>query len=246
MTPLNHDRIRQYYDEEYYAGNRSQDGLDWHSRLIVSRLGDVRGKNILDVACGSGEWLEEMRRRGACVAGVDISARALEQCRARIPDAELHHAVAENLPFEDNRFDIVSCLGSLEHFLDQQRALREIQRVARQSAKVLILVPNAGFLTRTIGLYRGTQQTAVKEDVKSIREWETLLHAAGFDVAAQWRDLRMCSRRWIWRGPIAGRILRLAQASVLPFWPMSWQYQVYFLCVANKAVEPRDAQLSAC
>lgn len=242
MVTLNHDHIRRYYDEEYYADHRTQEGLDWHSRMIISRLGDVRGMNVLDVACGDGEWLEEMYRRGATVAGIDISTRALEQARARIPDVELHHGVAEDLPFEDDCFDIVTCLGSLEHFLDKQRALQEIRRVARRSARVLILVPNAGFLTRRIGLYRGTQQVAVKEDVKSLRDWESLLRKAGFNVAAKWRDLRMCSRRWIWRGPMVGRILRAAQASVLPFWPLNWQYQVYFLCVHDK-VDLRDARL---
>lgn len=231
MVPLNHDHIRRFYDEEYYAGHPSvHGGLDWHSRMIIGRLGDVQGKNVLDVACGGGEWLEEMYRRGANVAGIDISTRALERCRARMPDAELHHGVAEQLPFEDERFDIVTCLGSLEHFLDQHRALQEIRRVARRGARIVILVPNAGFLTRRIGLYRGTQQAAVKEDVKSLEEWGRLFDSAGFDVLARWRDLRVCSWHWIWRGPLAGRALRLAQAAVLPFWPLSWQYQVYFLC----------------
>ncbi|MGH6803508.1 MAG: hypothetical protein ACREC3_09095, partial [Methyloceanibacter sp.] len=125
--------------------------------------------------------------------------------------------------------------GSLEHFLDQPTALREMCRVAKVDAQFLILVPNAGFLTRRLGLYGGTGQVAIREIVRSLDEWTALLKDAGLEVLARWRDLRPLGRAWITNGPIYAWPIRAAQALALAVWPVGWQYQVYFLCKTTSA-----------
>lgn len=227
-SPPDHEEVRLFYDNEYYASVPRHDSASWHARLIASRMGDLHGREVLDVACGTGEWLAEVSRRGARVAGVDISGRAVAQCRSRLPEAEIHEGVAEYLPFDDGRFDIVTCLGSLEHFLDQPAALREMRRVAKADANLLVLVPNAGFLTRRLGLYGGTGQVAIRETVRPLDEWEDMLNDAGIEVMARWRDLHPLGLSWIRNGPVHAWPIRAAQALVMPFWPIAWQYQVYF------------------
>jgi SAM-dependent methyltransferase len=224
-------RIREFYDQEYYSGAAAAAGLPWHSRLIASHLGGVGGKRVLDVACGRGEWLRLLHDKGAAVAGIDISERAIAACRAGMPEGEFHCGPAETLPFADASFDLVSCLGSLEHFLDKPAALREMVRVARPDARFLILVPNAGFLTRRLALYRGTNQAQVQEDVLALAEWQRLFESAGLEVLQRWKDLHMLNPDWIrlGHGPLQ-LLLRSAQAAVLPLWPIAWQYQVYHYC----------------
>lgn len=188
------------------------------------------GDTALDVACGTGAWLAESRRNGAKTSGMDISERAVSRARQRLPDAEIRTGVAESLPFDDGCFDLVTCMGSLEHFLDQPLALKEMQRVAKADARFLILVPNAGFLTRRLGLYRGTEQVAVRETVRPIAEWTDMFESVGLTVHAKWRDLHPISREWICRGQAWTWLPRATQASLLACWPIEWQYQVYFLC----------------
>ena len=225
--------VKQFYDTKYYGSEQKESRLPWHMRVIADRLGSLKGQQVLDVACGSGGWLAELASRGASVAGMDISTRAIEACAARLPQADLKNGVAEALPFGDARFDLVTCLGSLEHFLDQPKALEEMRRVAKADARFLILVPNAGFLTRRLGLYSGTGQVAIRETVRPIVEWRTLLADAGLVVSAIWRDLHPLSRSWIARGAVRQWPIRAAQAAALAVWPVSWQYQVYFLCRAD-------------
>jgi hypothetical protein len=105
-----------------------------------------------------------------------------------------------------------------------------MRRVAKPGATLLILVPNAGFLTRRLGLYGGTGQVAIRETVRSLEEWTTLLSGAGLEVGARWRDLHPLSMAWINQGPMHAMPLRLMQALALPLWPLRWQYQVYFVC----------------
>jgi len=232
---VGHGAVRAFYDDHYHAGPATAHRLSWHPRAVAARLGDLRGRRVLDIACGTGQWLAELQRRGAVPSGIDISTRAVEQCRRVLPQADIREGIAERLPFADASFDLVTCMGSLEHFLDQPAALAEMRRVAAPAARFLILVPNAGFLTRRLGLYRGTQQVAVRETVRPLAEWQSLLAGAGMDVRARWRDLHPLSRDWITQGPALAWPVRAAQAAALALWPLQWQYQVYFLAEAQPA-----------
>ncbi|HTA64402.1 MAG TPA: methyltransferase domain-containing protein [Xanthomonadaceae bacterium] len=230
--PEKFESIRAFYDDEYYARDHGKGRLPWHCRKVADRLGDLRGRAVLDVACGTGEWLDHFRHRGARVAGIDLSRKAIEECTKRMPDGEFVCGPAETLPFADGRFDLVTCMGSLEHFLDKPGALAEMRRVARPDARYLILVPNAGFLTRRLGLYKGTNQTKAREDVFDLATWNRLFEGAGLRVTERWRDLHTLSWPWISQGRFWGWPVRAAQALALATWPLTWQYQVYHYCDA--------------
>ncbi|WP_082583053.1 class I SAM-dependent methyltransferase [Frateuria sp. Soil773] len=229
------DSIRKFYDNEYYARIAGEASLPWHCRRIGARLGNMSNRAVLDVACGTGEWLGFFHRQGSSVAGIDLSQRAIDECLRRFPGGEFACGQAESLPFADARFDLVTCMGSLEHFLDKPRALVEMRRVAKPNATFLILVPNAGFLTRRLGLYGGTQQVKAKEDVFELAVWQQLFEAAGLQVTERWPDLHPISWSWIARGNPLAWPVRALQAFALAVWPLGWQYQVYHYCRADHA-----------
>jgi SAM-dependent methyltransferase len=225
------DSVRRFYDDEYYTADEIRAGhATWHDQVIADRLGSLQGKAVLDVACGLGTWLELLHARGARVSGIDISERAIASCSRRFPDGDFRVGVAESLPFADGSFALVTCMGSLEHFLDKPAALREMLRVATPDARFLLLVPNAGFLTRRLGLYGGTQQTRVREDVYSLDRWRELFEGAGLRVEQRWRDLHPLDAGWIRKGWPWTWPVRALQAAALPLWPLAWQYQVHHLC----------------
>ncbi len=222
--------LRLFYDSVYHATAEPRTTPSRHLRRLARRVGIRAGQQVLDVACGVGEWLLACDERGASVCGVDISARAIAACRAALPQGEFHVTPAESLPFADGRFDVVTCFGSLEHFVSPVRALREMVRVARREAIFLLLVPNADFLTRRLGLFSGTGQADVREEVRTLREWEVLFDEAGLKVESRWRDLHVLSWSWIAARGWGAVPVRAAQAAALLVWPLKWQYQVYYLC----------------
>jgi ubiquinone/menaquinone biosynthesis C-methylase UbiE len=226
--------VRNYYDHVYYAGATASRGIPEHYTRLARRFQPWRGKNLLDVACGSGVWLRAAAKFGALPAGVDISQVALDVCRDVLPQADLHCGPAEKLSFPDQRFDFVSCLGALEHFIDPQSALREMIRVAKPNAKFLLLVPNSEFLPMRLGLYAGTHQASVREEARTLEGWQELFESVGLCVDKRWRDLHVLSPRWVTRGPWYFWPVRLAQALMLTIWPLRWQYQVYHLCQLAK------------
>lgn len=230
------ENIRHFYNNVYYARSQgAEEEYRTHYQRLFTKVGIHRGDRVLDVACGTGDWLQTCARNGCQVSGVDLSDKAVEICRSRIPAGEFYAQPAETLPFPDQHFDTISCLGSLEHFIDPLASLLEMRRVAKKGAIFILLVPNSGFLTRRLGLFGGTQQVDAKEVVRSLDEWAAIFRDAGLNITRRWKDLHVIHPDWIMRGHPAAWPLRLVQALLLWTWPLAWQYQVYHLCTAENS-----------
>jgi SAM-dependent methyltransferase len=100
----------------------------WLARFLPAEGGGAR---LLDVGCGTGHQLAELRARGFAAAGVDGSERMLAEARARNPGAELRRADVEALPFPDAAFDVALCVEVLRYLPDPARCLAELARVLR-------------------------------------------------------------------------------------------------------------------
>ena len=74
---------------------------------IVRELRDRASNDVLEVGCGSGNYLETISRMtGLRVAGIDPSSAMLDQLRASLPDAETLVAPGESIPYPDESFDL--------------------------------------------------------------------------------------------------------------------------------------------
>ena len=98
----------------------------------------LAGKTLLDAGCGSGLALELALARGAVISGVDAASALVDIARKRLPQANLQVGDIETLPFDDRSFDRVCAFNSVQYAADPMHALRELRRVARQEARVLI------------------------------------------------------------------------------------------------------------
>jgi SAM-dependent methyltransferase len=105
-------------------------------------------RSLLDVGCNSGELLIECRKElpHLELTGVDVNVAALDIARAALPDVDIRIASGDDLPFEDARFDCVTCIEVLEHIPADRRkaALAEMHRVLRPGGSLILRVPHAG------------------------------------------------------------------------------------------------------
>jgi len=226
--------IKEFYDSVYYKEITHSVKVSSYQLRLAKKLGVVANDNVLDVACGTGEFLRACGVLGAKVSGVDLSDKAINSCKAVLPYGEFHSCSAERLPFENDSFDVVTCLGSLEHFINPVESLKEMVRVAKPTAKFVILVPNKDFLTRKLRLYSGTYQVDAKEEVRTLDEWNDLFISAGIVVNHRWKDLHVVSFSWILLNGWRSMLPRLFQALALCVWPLKWQYQVFHLASIKK------------
>jgi len=118
--------------------------------LILDLVAPHAGERLLDIGCGTGNNLQLFRDKWCSVTGIDSSAEMLEIARAKHGDhAELILAQAEDIPFSDNEFDIVTVINVLETANDPQKVIAEAIRVC--SGRVFI-----GFLNSYS--FAGTKQ----------------------------------------------------------------------------------------
>jgi SAM-dependent methyltransferase len=111
--------------------------MDVHSpyyRVAVDALRRLLGPGAgrcLDVGCGGGHFIPEVRKLGWDVTGVDVSADQLRLARARLPGVELVEADAGALPFGDASFDAAYSTFTHTDLDDFAGAIGEVQRVLR-------------------------------------------------------------------------------------------------------------------
>ena len=104
-----------------------------------------KGKEVLEVGCGTGTDLLQFLRAGANAQAIDLSSQSagLARKRLRFAGFESSRVVlsdAENLPFPDNHFDLVYSWGVLHHTPDTERAVAEVHRVVRPGGEVCIML----------------------------------------------------------------------------------------------------------
>ena len=84
-------------------------------------LGDVRGKDMLELGCGGGQWSIALEALGARPVGLDLSREQLRHARQASASVPLLVADAERLPFANDAFDIVFCDHGAMNFCDPAR-----------------------------------------------------------------------------------------------------------------------------
>jgi ubiquinone/menaquinone biosynthesis C-methylase UbiE len=129
------DRLARRYDEL-----RPADELWRETVELLVHVGDLRGRRVLDVGCGTGRLAETLATRFACkVWGVDTSAEMLAVARERVPrGVALKQAPAEGLPFRGGWFERAT-MTLVVHHLDRPRAFAETHRVLGADGRLAIL-----------------------------------------------------------------------------------------------------------
>jgi SAM-dependent methyltransferase len=105
-------------------------------RVLMDAAGVRQGSRVLDVGCGSGEFLGLLDEAGAVATGSDPAPAMAELARAGGADVVL--AGAESLPFDDGVFDVVTAVNALQFAGDTTAALHEFARVVHPGGRIAV------------------------------------------------------------------------------------------------------------
>lgn len=187
-------------------------------RHLLPLLADLRNKSILDLACGTGRWLERlMSIGGASGVGLDRSEAMLQIARGKgLIAGKLTRAACENLPFRSNVFDLAICSFAIGHIPDVGSMARELARVTRSSGDLFVsdLHPDAYDRGWRVGF----------RDQNAAVQIETVAHTAEDTIQAFASNGFECVTQLpLWLGDPekhffarAGKSDRFAEASQLP------------------------------
>lgn len=108
--------------------------------MIEARV--AKGGKILDVGCGTGHLAGELIRRGYPSWGVDFSEGMIRYAKQHYGADLFQVGDIEKLPFPDNHFDGIVCLGVMEYLTSDKPGLREMWRVLKPGAVAVITTPS--------------------------------------------------------------------------------------------------------
>lgn len=130
-----------YVSEQYHWWYRVRREL---IHVFIKKYKGVSNISILDVGCGTGGLLLELKKYGQ-VFGLDFSEDAVNFCKSRGVD-DVKVGVIESIPHPDNSFDVVLAMDVLEHVSDDVKGILEIKRVLKPGGVAIIFVPTFMFL----------------------------------------------------------------------------------------------------
>ena len=173
---VDYDQIAPSYDQRY--GALKYEGVA-STLLSLARAGPAG--RILDVGCGTGHWLAQLRAVSPHVYGLDSSLGMLEQA-----DQELHdHLVcgeASRSPFAQAVFDLIFCVNAFHHFADKREFITQAAPALRPGGTLAIIGmdPHTGQDDWSLYHYfEGTREADLARypSAESIKNWMT---EAGF------------------------------------------------------------------
>jgi ubiquinone/menaquinone biosynthesis C-methylase UbiE len=145
---------------------------EWH-RLVVERTAEIALSalaapgSVLDVGCGTALLLRLLAARlprASVLQGVDPASAMIAMARGvgdLDPRVRLQEAAVEQLPFPDERFDLVVSSLSFDHWGDQGQGLREVARVLTPEGRLVLVDLFAGWLAVTTRIGRARARTPV-------------------------------------------------------------------------------------
>ncbi len=167
--------------EKYDSGNKGKHARSLYES-VINKLDEISFNNLIDVGCGTGNLLKLINSRyDVKIAGVDLTPKMLNIARIKLGDeAELKVADSEELPFDDNKFDMAICTDSFHHYPHPEKVLTEIGRVLEPDGILLIADPYTPTpLRQMVNLYFKLSRSG---DVKIYSESDIrrLLEEVGF------------------------------------------------------------------
>ncbi len=140
-TAKKYDEIAERYYKHRKAGKAFiNEYVDMPA--VLSLLKSIRHKKLLDLGCGPGIYAEILKKRGASVWGVDISAKEIDIAKANTKGVDFRVGSAYNIPFKSNYFDIVVSALAVEYFDKLDLAFSEITRVLKKNGTFIFSVGN--------------------------------------------------------------------------------------------------------
>lgn len=127
--------------------------------LILDMLGNLKGKVLLDIGCGSGYLTAELANNAEKVVGTDFSTNFISICKQKYKDRKnldfVEHDVTTPFQFDDSSFDTISCKMVLQYVQDIHTFANEAVRLLRDDGELVIVVDHP---------FRAAYFNAINED----------------------------------------------------------------------------------
>ena len=167
-------KIKITFNQEVNIFSESIDENDGRVQEILSFLGDLDGKKVIDVGCGKGRFLRILKDRfsKSDLYGLDISEKMLNFCPKEIKTV---CGSILDIRYPDKYFDCVYCIETLEHSLRIENSVKELIRILKPGGKIIIIDKNIAKLG-TLKLEPWEQWFNPKEIINLLQKYGVKSH----------------------------------------------------------------------
>lgn len=143
-----YDHIAENYDSSFdgrFTAKFKKKILEYSE--VALKNGDV----VLDVGCGNGSLINGISRKADVKAyGIDISPNMVAECRKSYPKIDFRVSNGEDIPFDDNSFDVIIICCVLHHLNNPLKFFKESHRALKQDGVLIVGEPCFPFVARKI------------------------------------------------------------------------------------------------
>lgn len=155
--------------DQYWSRRRTMKKPLRRWRLAARRIED--GATVLDIGCGTGQFLQHLKKVKPNVqcTGIDVSAEAVRRTRELGFDARVLDLTSQDI---DGQYDYVTCFEVLEHVVEAERILRRAAACCRK--ELIVSIPNIGSIDcrLRLALFGRFPHTRVQMHMKEhVRHW---------------------------------------------------------------------------
>ena len=128
------EKTKQHFEDTAADYNNSHNGkfVEPMYEVLVKEIEKTQSGRILDIGCGNGNLFALLPEGRYELFGIDFSENMIEEARKKCGDkAVFAVADAEELPFDDNAFDIIVCNASFHHYIHPDTVVSEMHRVLK-------------------------------------------------------------------------------------------------------------------
>jgi len=164
--------IANNYDD-YYQSDFGKKVDKIEQNIISSLIKEIPKNEMLELGCGTGHWSEYFSKKGFKLTGIDISDAMLNIAKRKNINAKFKIANSQNLPFNDESFQIISSITMLGFVNNQDDVIKEIYRVLKKGGWLILGCLNEKSI---IGKNKGSSETFKKANFLTINDIQSKLN----------------------------------------------------------------------
>ena len=134
------DQWKQYRKTQLDSYSGTTISTDRINRCLGGLRNDLAGKTVLEAGCGAGRFTEVLLRKGAKLVSSDLSM-AVEVNVENFPVSDDHlviQADINDMPFKDESFDVVICLGVIQHTPSPEQTIENLYKLVKKGGSLII------------------------------------------------------------------------------------------------------------
>ncbi|HTD94801.1 MAG TPA: class I SAM-dependent methyltransferase [Chitinophagaceae bacterium] len=152
------DQWKEFKKTQFDSFTKTSITLDRLNRCLGPLQDKLVDKLVLETGCGAGRFTEILLKKGAILVSSDISSAA-EVNNENFPSGEKHlviQADINRMPFKDESFDVVICLGVIQHTPDPEQTIENLYKLVRKGGYLVIdhYTFSKSWLLRSAAIYR--------------------------------------------------------------------------------------------